>query len=148
MITQDILLNRLKHHFGVTGKVLDWIRSYSMQWELSIIIGWWKISSNYTETRCTTRQCPWTSPLYPIYITTWRLMPSTWFYIPHGYADDSQNYLIFQPSVKGSREQCTEVLNNCIQNIRVWMPTNFLKFNDEKAEFIMFGTKPQLSKVP
>ena len=28
MITHDILLNRLKHHFGVTGKVLDWIRSY------------------------------------------------------------------------------------------------------------------------
>ena len=30
-ITHDILLNRLKHCFGVTGKVLDWIRSYLMQ---------------------------------------------------------------------------------------------------------------------
>ena len=66
----------------------------------------------------------------------------------HGYADDSQNYLFFQPSVKDSREQCIEVLNNCLQNIRVWMQTYFLKFNDEKKEFIMFGTKQQLSKVP
>ena len=30
-ITHDILLNRLKHPFGVTGKVLDWIRSYLTQ---------------------------------------------------------------------------------------------------------------------
>ena len=28
------------------------------------------------------------------------------------------------------------------------MQTNFLKLNDEKTEFIMFGTKQQLSKVP
>ena len=27
------------------------------------------------------------------------------------------------------------------------MQTNFLKLNDEKTEFIMFGTKQQLSKV-
>ena len=28
------------------------------------------------------------------------------------------------------------------------MQTNFLMLNDEKTEFIMFGTKQQLSKVP
>ena len=28
------------------------------------------------------------------------------------------------------------------------MQTNILKLNDEKTEFIMFGTKQQLSKVP
>ena len=39
MITHDILLNRLKHCFGETGKVLDWIRSYLMQWEQSVVIG-------------------------------------------------------------------------------------------------------------
>ena len=39
MITHDILLNRLKHHFGVTGKVLDWIRPYITQWEQSVVIG-------------------------------------------------------------------------------------------------------------
>ena len=54
----------------------------------------------------------------------------------------------FQPSEKVSREQCIEVLNNYLQNIRVWMQTNFLKLNDEKTEFILFGTKQQLSKVP
>ena len=31
MFTNNILLNRLKHCFGVTGKVLDWIRSYLTQ---------------------------------------------------------------------------------------------------------------------
>ena len=31
MVTHDILLNRLKHGFGVTGIVLDWIKSYLTQ---------------------------------------------------------------------------------------------------------------------
>ena len=39
MITHYILLNRLKHCFGVTGKVLDWIRSYLTQQEQSVVIG-------------------------------------------------------------------------------------------------------------
>ena len=30
-VTHDILLNRLQHRFGVTGIVLDWIRSYLTQ---------------------------------------------------------------------------------------------------------------------
>ena len=38
-VTHDILLNRLKHRFGVTGIVMDCIRSYVIQREQSVVIG-------------------------------------------------------------------------------------------------------------
>ena len=109
-ITHDILLNRLKHHFGITGKVLVWIRSYLMQQEQSVVIG------DERSPPITLKQgVPQGSVLGPV--------PFTLYMSPlgdlcqahgltfHGYADDSQNYLFFQPSVKGSRQQCTGVLN-------------------------------------
>ena len=35
----------------------------------------------------------------------------------------------------------------CIQEIRSWMRQNFLKLNNEKTEFLLFGSRKQLSKV-
>ena len=39
------------------------------------------------------------------------------------------------------------MLEKCIQEIRSWMRQNFLKLNDEKIEFLLFGSPQQLSKV-
>ena len=35
----------------------------------------------------------------------------------------------------------------CINEIRQWMKSNFLKLNDEKTEFMLFGSLQQLSKI-
>ena len=47
-----------------------------------------------------------------------------------------------------------EVVNNVsrewrtvIAEIRQWMTLNLLKLNDDKTEFILFGTRQQLSKL-
>ena len=58
----------------------------------------------------------------------------------HLYADDQQVYLSFKPSNAGAKEQCIEQLQGCIADIHKWMSANMLKLNDEKTEFIMFGT--------
>ena len=42
---------------------------------------------------------------------------------------------------------CITTLEKCIQEIRSWMRQNFLKLNDEKTEFLLFGSRQQLSKV-
>ena len=64
MITHDILLNRLKHHFGVLGNVLDWIRSYLMQREQSVVI------CDEKSPPTTLKQgVPWGSVLRPVLFT-------------------------------------------------------------------------------
>ena len=65
----------------------------------------------------------------------------------HGYADDQQNYFAFSHNTPpGDKDSCLEKLETCIQDIRIWMRTNLLKLNDENTEFIMIGTKSQLTK--
>ena len=41
----------------------------------------------------------------------------------------------------------TETLQECIQDIYIWMCTNLLKLNDEKGEFLLTGTRQQLATV-
>ena len=65
----------------------------------------------------------------------------------HLYADDNQLYMSFKPSKPGSKETCLHQLEGCISDIRLWMANNMLKLNDEKTEFIIFGTCQQLAKI-
>ena len=65
----------------------------------------------------------------------------------HCYADDMQNYLSFKSNTKGNQEECIKTLELCIAEIRKWMQTNLLRLNDEKTEFLLVGTKQQLSKI-
>ena len=38
-------------------------------------------------------------------------------------------------------------LQNCIEDIQTWRSLNFLKLNEDKTEYIMFGTRHQLGKI-
>ena len=52
----------------------------------------------------------------------------------HIYADDTQIYSSFNAE---SLDEVLESLDNCISDIRSWMITNKLKFNDSKTEFLL-----------
>ena len=78
----------------------------------------------------------------------------------HGYADDTQLYVTFKPdgvasklrTKKQRKKQETEKsalckLERCIEAIRNWMAINWLKLNDDKTEFIVLGSNPNLSKI-
>ena len=62
-----------------------------------------------------------------------------------GYADDHAIYTSFQPTVICEQE-CKKNLQNCLKEIKVWMNSNRLHMNEDKTEFICFGSKHQLSK--
>ena len=65
----------------------------------------------------------------------------------HVYANDTQLYITFKSSQEHA-DSCITTLEKCIrQEIRSWMGQNFLKLNDEKTEFLLFGSRQQLSKV-
>ena len=62
--------------------------------------------------------------------------------------DDSQLYLSFSPA-DGlfSQTDAIEAKERCIEDIRHWMVSDRLLLNDENKEFLLFGTRQQLSKV-
>ena len=64
----------------------------------------------------------------------------------HVYTDDTQLYITFKSSQEPA-DSCITTLEKCIQEIRNWMIRNFFKLNDEKTEFLLFGSRQQLSKV-
>ena len=64
----------------------------------------------------------------------------------HVYVDDTQLYITFKSSQEPA-DSCITTLEKCIQVIHSWMKTNFLKLNNEKTEFLLFGSRQQLSKV-
>jgi len=53
----------------------------------------------------------------------------------HFYADDTQAYLSFQPTIPGHMEMTTEKLQACMHSISNWMLTNKLKLNDDKSDW-------------
>ena len=65
----------------------------------------------------------------------------------HAYADDAQLYLSFSPDAATNQTDAVVVMERCISDIRTWMLTDKLKLSDDKTEFMLIGTKQQLSKV-
>ena len=65
----------------------------------------------------------------------------------HLYADDTQIYLSFRPSIPSSKHECIAKIEKCIDEIGIWMTQNLLKFNSDKTEFIQMDTQQQLSKL-
>ena len=63
--------------------------------------------------------------------------------------DDTQNYMGFGPLTYSLEAQitCISKLELCLADVRSWMQVNFLKLNESKTEFIIFGTRGQLNKV-
>ena len=65
----------------------------------------------------------------------------------HTYADNTQLYLSFKNNSAESEAYHIGHIQTCIKEIRLWMSQNFLKLNENKTEFIVFGTTVQLSKL-
>ena len=135
----------LRLTFSNTGKILEWIEHY-----LSDHTQWVKLDDNEFKLVKPKHGIPQSSVLGPILFPLYT-SPLGDIYRKHGvkyhcYADDTQNYLSFKPNVTGNQEECIWNLELCITEIRKWMWANLLKFNDDKTEFLLAGTKLQLNK--
>ena len=148
-VSHHLLLNRLKHHFGIHGTVLKWFRSYMTDRSQKITLS--DTNNNklaFSKQAILKQGVPQGSVLGPILFTS----PLGDICRKHdvsfqSYADDQQIYLSFSPSQPGGKDKCLQSLTACISDIRLWMRTNLLKLNDDKTEFIVFGTRSQLSKI-
>ena len=63
------------------------------------------------------------------------------------YADDTQIYHSFRPDTYLSQDAALKSIENCVADMRAWMLSNHLLINYCKTEFIIIGSKQQMSKI-
>ena len=141
-IDHTILLRRLGNWFGVSGKALDWFKSYLTGRSRRIKLGNCLSSRSDLSFRV-----PQGSVLGPLFFTLYTTPLSSLVYghaIPHHlYAHDSQLYVSF---LSGDSAAALNGLQSCLASVQSWMSTNKLKPNPDKTEFLLIGNEQQRSK--
>ena len=150
-VNHEILIARLRDRFGIGGTALKWFRSYLSGRSQHVAIGDLVMDRALSDSKSLSQGVPQGSVLGPIAFTLYTTplgdICRAHDILFHLYADDQQVYLSFEPANKNAQSQCMTKLQNCIEDIRTWMSFNFLKLNDDKTEYIMFGTRHQLAKI-
>ena len=152
-VDYKILLNQLESHLGIKGMALLWIESYLKNQSQRVVIGDTSTTGAKSESISLKFGVPQGSVLGPILFTLYmcllgQICANQVQY--HLYPDDQQIYLSFKPGPTGvqfTQDDCIHRMERCIEEIRNWMARNMLKLNDEKTEFIIFGTHQQLKKI-
>ena len=141
-IDHTILLIRLDDWFGVTGKALDWLKSYLTGRCQRIRLG--DCLSSKADLKF---GVPQGSILGPLLFTLCTTPLSSMIFehaIPHHlYADDSQLYVSF---ASGDSAAALNGLQSCLASVQSWMSTNKLNLNPDKTEFLIIGNERQRSK--
>lgn len=138
-INHKILLQRLSSQFGICGTALQWFSSYLQNRTQQV-----KINGTNSDKVETTMGVPQGSVLGPILFTLY-VSPvadiARNFNVENMfYADDSQLYVGINPRNDVSVSASIANLEKCIEQIKIWMQLNFLKLNDSKTEYIIFGS--------
>ena len=141
-VDHTFLLRRLGNWFGVSGKALDWFKSYLTGRSQRIKLG--NCLSSRSDLSFGVSQGSVLGPLlFTLYTTPLSsLVPG--HAIPHHlYADDSQLYVSFS---SGDSAAALNSLQSCLASVQSWMSTNKLKLNPDKTEFLLIGNERQWSK--
>ena len=122
--------------------VLDWIVSYPKFTEGCHWWPWiWPLDQG-----CAPGVSPWANSV-TLFTSPLGDLCRSHGILDHGYADDTQKYHAFSPNTPGNVESCIITLKHCIDDIRIWMRTSFLKLNSDNMKFLIMETLQQLAKV-
>ena len=152
-VSHKLLINCLKYHFGFTDTILQRISSYLTNRSQRVMVCNELGDVAESSSKSLEQGIPQVTTLGPILFNLFMspLGGICWAQGIRfaGYADDTQNYMSFRPLNNSSQPQidCINKLELCLEDIRSWMLVNFLKLNESKTEFIIFGTRQQLNKV-
>ena len=146
-VDHKILLHRLHSSLDITGTGLKWFESYLSYRSQRVFSG-----GCLSDSIKLPYGVPQGSCLGPLLFTIYssKLFEVIKDHLPvaYAYADDTQLYLSLKPNTSSSQyEAIIEKIGLCIKAIRAWMITDKLKLNDGKTEFLIIGTRQQLSKV-
>ena len=127
MVSHSILLHRLEHRCGITGGVLEWIRSYLSDRKQVVKVG--SATSEVYDLDCGVPQGSVLGPiLFIIYILPLREIIQKLGLHYHLFADDSQDYLSFKAC---DAQQILSKMSDCITEVLSWLHQNRLMCNVE-----------------
>jgi len=134
-IDHGVLFGRLKNMFGLSGKVLEWFRSYLDQRYQSV-----SIHESMSESCHLQFGVPQGSVLGPLIFVLYTkpigIIARKFGVQYHLYADDTQLYVSLDLGNEQNFTSSLENLKHCIAEIRLWMTQNMLKLNDDKTDII------------
>ena len=141
-IDHSVLLNKLNKDFGISGSVLEWIKSYLSNRTFAV-----RISNIEGQPVILIFGVPQGSILGPLlfvlYIGDVVNIAKNHGFNAHLYADDCELYISFDPLIENTSN--TVAAQSCFRDIKVWMQTNFLKLNVDKTQVIFFGRSQELN---
>ncbi len=143
-VDHSILLDRLKL-IGINGLALQWLSSYLSDRSQSVCLP--NASSSSVNLNFSVPQGSVLGPqLFNIYTQPLQGIIQDHGINYHMYADDLQLYFSCQ-QVQEDIDGSMAKLEACVSDIQQWMVDSYLKLNEDKTEFIVLGSKRQLSKI-
>ena len=146
MVDHNTLINILQDHYWVTGKVLQWFETYLWPCQFKVCVGNkysmpWQLPFGVPQGSCSGAN------IFTCYRTLIDKIVSADITI-NGFADDHSLRKSFQASDLGKQNSMQRKLEHTLAVIKSWMDTMRLRLNTNKTEYITFGSKAQLWKIP
>jgi hypothetical protein len=140
------MLEILKSNFGVSGNTLGWLKSFLSDRKQFVSLN--QVLSNSFPVTCGVPQGSCLGPILFLFYVS-KLFEIIKKHLPssHGYAGDTQLYLSFCPESSVCQNDAVRVVEACITEVRAWLVSQKLKFNDLKTEFLIIGTCQQLKNI-
>uniref|UniRef100_A0A8C6ML89 Reverse transcriptase domain-containing protein n=1 Tax=Nothobranchius furzeri TaxID=105023 RepID=A0A8C6ML89_NOTFU len=140
-VDHSLLISRLAESVGIRGVALDCFKSYLAERSFCVSLG--GFTSSPSPLVC---GVPQGSVLGPLLFSLY-LLPLGSIFTKHGcsfhlYADDTQVYI----PIKRGLPNSLDPLLNCLDEVKTWMSANFLHFNNDKTEVMLFS--PSVSSGP
>ena len=145
-VDHEVLLQRLKRTFKITGQALKWICSYLSDRSAVVLVN--GQFSDPSALECSVPQGSKVGPrMYNEYTFPLEKLITMMLILYHLYADDSQLQKSFNPRVKGQDIQAANHLEQCICEVSKWMKNNKLRLNRDKTEFIILASTSNAKRV-
>ena len=143
-IDHEILLNRLKKSFLVSGTVLTWFESYLTNRFYCV-----KVRNETSQNLPLKYGVPQGSVLGPVLFTMYT-KPLSALIRKHSisYHLDADDTQLYGASDTENIHQLIHTTTHCIQNISSWMNINKLKLNEDKTDIIIFGCSKSIDSLP